>query len=144
MIPVIGVAGRAKVGKDTVGRFIIGAGAGRYTYALAEPIRNMLFAGFGVDLRSPYWASRKEEPIPAFGKSPREMLQTLGTEWGRTHIGEGVWILLAQEKLLNMGGGMVITDIRFPNEAAWVRRMGGTVVHVLRDVPAVHAHSSED
>lgn len=142
--PVIGVAGRAKVGKDAVAQFLLGAKVSTYQYSFADPLRGMLLSGFGIDLRSPYWQARKEEAIPAFGKSPRQMLQTLGTEWGRTLVKQDVWILLAQQKLINAGPGMVVSDVRFEDEAAWVRKMGGTVVHVVRNSAVlVHPHSSE-
>lgn len=144
MRPVIGVAGVARVGKDAVAKFLISTGAARYAYSFADPIRSMIHAGFGVDMRSPYWQSKKEEIIPAFGRSPRQMMQTLGTEWGRCLVNDQVWILLAQEKLLNLGPGMVVADVRYDNEAVWIRKMGGTVVHVYRErAEPVASHVSE-
>ena len=39
---------------------------------------------------------------------------------------------------------MVITDVRFENEAQWVRKMGGRIVHVIRNnAPTVNPHASE-
>lgn len=140
---LIGVTGKARSGKDTVANFIVAA-IGGYRYAFADPIRTMLNAGFGIDMGDPYWQERKEIPIVAFGKSPRQMMQTLGTEWGRQLVHEDVWLLLAQQKLLNTGSGMVISDVRFDNEARWVRKLGGIVVHVVReDAVPVNEHASE-
>ena len=40
---------------------------------------------------------------------------------------------------------MVIADVRFENEAEFVRRLGGTLVHIVRpDIYAVAAHASEN
>lgn len=141
--PLIGIAGRARSGKDTVANFIVAA-VGGYRYSFADPIRAML-APLGVDMSDPYWQARKEEPIPALGVSPRRMMQTLGTEWGRQLINPDLWLIMAHQRLLQNGPGMVISDVRFDNEAAWIRKHGGRIIHVIRpDTKAVEAHASED
>ena len=140
--PVIGLHGRARSGKDTVASFIL-AQRGGYIYSFADPIRAML-APLGIDMRDPYWQERKEEVIPAIGVSPRRMMQTLGTEWGRELINPELWLILAKQLLLNCGPGMVIADVRFENEAEWVRSQGGRVIHIERpNVVAVEPHASE-
>jgi hypothetical protein len=140
---VIGLAGRARSGKDTAANFIIAARGG-YRYGFADPIRAML-KPLGVDMNDPYWNARKEETIPALGASPRRLMQTLGTEWGRDLIHPDLWVTLARQRFLNQGPGMVITDVRFENEAAWIRRCGGLVVHLYRrDAATVEEHSSEE
>lgn len=141
--PLIGIAGRARSGKDTVANFIVAA-IGGYRYSFADPIRAML-APLGVGMSDPYWQARKEEPIPALGVSPRRMMQTLGTEWGRQLINPDLWLIMAHQRLLQSGPGMVISDVRFDNEAAWIRKHGGRIIHVIRpDTKAVEAHASED
>lgn len=141
--PLIGIAGRARSGKDTVANFIIAA-IGGYRYSFADPIRAML-APLGVDMNDPYWQARKEDVIPALGVSPRRMMQTLGTEWGRNLINPDLWLVMAHQRLLRNGPGMVISDVRFENEAAWIRKHGGRIIHVIRpEAKAVEAHASED
>jgi len=141
--PLIGIAGRARSGKDTVANFIIAA-IGGYRYSFADPIRAMLVP-LGVDMNDPYWQARKEDVIPALGVSPRRMMQTLGTEWGRQLINPDLWIIMAHQRLLQNGPGMVIPDVRFENEAAWIRKHGGWIIHVIRpEAKAVEAHASED
>lgn len=141
--PLIGIAGRARSGKDTVANFIVAA-IGGYRYSFADPIRAML-ALLGVDMSDPYWQARKEEPIPALGVSPRRMMQTLGTEWGRQLINPDLWLIMAHQRLLQSGPGMVISDVRFDNEAAWIRKHGGWIIHVIRpDTKTVEAHESEN
>jgi len=98
----------------------------------------------GIDMNDPYWQARKEQVIPALGVSPRRLMQTLGTEWGRQLINPDLWLILAKQLLLNYGPGMVIADVRFENEAAWVREQGGRVIHIERpDNVTVEAHASE-
>jgi len=142
-VPLIGIAGRARSGKDTVANFIVAA-IGGYRYSFADPIRAML-TPLGVDMSDPYWQARKEDIIPALGVSPRRMMQTLGTEWGRNLINPDLWLVMAHQRLLRNGPGMVISDVRFENEAAWIRKHGGRIIHVIRpEAKAVEAHASED
>lgn len=141
-IPVIGIHGLARSGKDTAANFIL-AQRGGYIYSFADPMRAML-AAIGIDMRDPYWQENKEVVIPALGVSPRRMMQTLGTEWGRELIHPEIWLTLAKQRLLNQGSGMIIPDVRFENEAAWVRSQGGVIVYITRPGGVVvEAHSSE-
>ena len=71
---------------------------------------------------------KKEEKIAELGVSPRQMMQTLGTEWGRSCIHPDLWIMVAAgtvEKQLKRGRNVVIDDVRFPNEAEMIRKLGG-------------------
>jgi hypothetical protein len=139
---LIGLTGKARSGKDTVGNFILGA-VGGYTYAFADPIRAML-RGFGIDMSDPYWQANKETVIPSLGVSPRHLMQTLGTEWGRKLVNPDVWLILAKQKLLKNGPGMIVTDVRFENEAKWIRDAGGLLIHIERpDSQPVQTHESE-
>jgi hypothetical protein len=95
-------------------------------------------------MNSDFWAERKEQVIPAIGKSPRQLMQTLGTEWGRQLVRDDLWVVLAGAQLHQRGPGMIVTDLRFENEATWIRRNRGTVIHLERNAaPAVNAHASE-
>lgn len=141
--PVIGITGRAYSGKDTVAGFIL-AHTGGYQYSFADPIRGMLTV-LGINMHDPYWKARKEEIIPAIGKSPRQIMQTLGTDWGRKMVHPDLWLTMASQALINNGPGMVIADVRFDNEAEWVRKMGGRIIHVERGArPEVAEHESEN
>jgi hypothetical protein len=140
--PVIGVSGLARTGKDTVANFAL-AQIGGYRYSFADPMRDMLKA-IGMDLSDPFWQDRKDTPIPALGASPRRLMQTLGTEWGRQLINPDIWLVLAKQRLLAFGPGMIISDVRFENEANWVRSLGGLVIHLVRpSAPKIEQHISE-
>ena len=145
-IKLIGIHGKAQSGKDTVARFIKRQ-TGGYIYSLTTPIREMLKC-IGIDFDNRDWIERhKEDVIPAIGKSPRQLLQTLGTEWGRDLINPNLWIMLATHELEDMGQGMIVPDVRFDNEAATVRAepFGAKIWAITRpgcSVPA-GAHVSE-
>lgn len=143
--PIIGLTGPARTGKDTAAAFLV-ALTGGYRYAFADPLRAMLKAGLGIDMDEPYWQTHKESPVAAFGhKSPRQMLQWLGTEWGRNMVDRDIWLTLAKNELATRGPGMIVSDVRYENEAQWVRNMGGKVVHMRREAASsVHLHASEN
>ncbi len=146
---LIGLAGRARSGKDTAAAYL----AERYglvSMAFAAPIKEMVGVLLGVPAQA-LDGVLKEEPLEGLGVSPRALYQTLGTEWGRELVHPDLWQWVAERRLLMLelaGGtryaGVVFSDVRFPNEAAWIRARGGTVVHIVRpEAPAVRAHVSE-
>jgi len=78
---------------------------------------------------------KKEEKVTELGVSPRQMMQTLGTEWGRSCIHPDLWIMVAAgtvEEQLKRGRNVVIDDVRFPNEAEMIRKLGGELWLVNR------------
>lgn len=143
---LIGLTGPAGCGKDTVGEIL--RDHGFLVYSFAHPLRLMLepmlnhlgITGFYNDRE---W---KERAIDAIGKSPRQLLQTLGTEWGRNLIHPDIWVTCMDRftRATRDLYDMVITDVRFENEAAWIRNQGGQIWHIYRDTAPVSAHSSEN
>jgi hypothetical protein len=87
----------------------------------------------------------KEAPTPFLsGRSPRHAMQTLGTEWGRDQMNENFWVNITLQRV-KLFDRVVISDVRFPNEVDMIRKLGGMVVRVERqigDVPA-DLHPSE-
>jgi hypothetical protein len=117
--------------------------------SFADPLRKFsaqILSSIGYDgvacLRD-----NKEDKIVELGVSPRQMMQTLGTEWGRSCIHPDLWVMVASWaaiKQLKSGRNVVFDDVRFPNEAEMIRRLGGELW--LVDRPGVvyeGGHSSE-
>ena len=63
----------------------------------------------------------------SFGVTPRHMMQTLGTEWGRHMIDGDIWVKAFAR--LNAGMCVIVPDVRFENEAALVREHG-VLIHL--------------
>lgn len=146
---LIGLAGRARSGKDTAAQHLVNQ-HGFQSYAFADPMRDGLMHILNL---SPcdFEGDQKEQPLPRLGRSPRELMQSLGTEWGRNSVHPELWLLLAEQNLdllartHDNARGFVVSDLRFDNEAAFIRRRGGVVVHMDRiaAIP-VNQHSSEN
>lgn len=82
--------------------------------------------------------------------SIREFLQKLGTDAIRDRLHKDAWVnaLMADyippEMSENNSSRWVITDCRFPNEAAAVKQKRGVVVRIVRsEVDPVNSHPSE-
>ena len=72
----------------------------------------------------------------------RRLLQDVGVS-ARHHLGEDVWINAALSTPTE-SDGLVITDVRFINEANAIKARGGEIWRVMRPgVTAVNSHISE-
>ncbi|MDO8416287.1 MAG: hypothetical protein Q7S87_08770 [Agitococcus sp.] len=66
-------------------------------------------------------------------RSPRFIMQYWGTEYKRKKINDNYWLDRVSEVLaLNPLRDYVITDVRFPNEAHFVKDLGGVLIRIRR------------
>lgn len=133
---IIGFAGQAGAGKSTAAR-ILRDHAGFTVLPFAGPLKAMTRA-FG--LTAAEMTLFKEVPLDRLnGKSPRQFMQFLGTEFGRNLIGENVWVdawreSLGESAVEHFGDILACADdVRFENEAAAIRAEGGLVVRIERE-----------
>jgi len=143
---IIGLTGPAGCGKDTVARILTEHDMA-FQVAFGDAIRSTAMAMFNLDYQQMNLRDLKEEVIPEWGMSPRQIMQLIGTECGRQVFGEDVWIkrLAVRIKSLPPTQFVVVSDVRTETEAAWVRDQGGVVVHITREsAEPVRAHSTED
>ena len=149
-ITIIGVAGWARSGKDTIADHLV-KDHGYTKFSFATPMREALYrlnpkitvnevqstpARIGVDVYG--WEGLKE-------RSPdvRGLLQRFGTEVGREMFGEDFWVNYALNSIPD-GTKAVIADVRYPNEADAIKKLGGKVFRVKRNgVVAANEHASE-
>lgn len=137
-------------GKSTLAHALNGVGYRTIKFAgiLKDMIRTMLLgAGIPYDaVERMVEGDLKERPIkfPGFSVTPRQLMQTLGTEWGRG-IHPDLWAHLAINKAANASGRVVIDDMRFPNEYSAVKAAGGITIKITRPgvERAVNCHPSE-
>jgi len=123
---IIGLVGNAGAGKDTAAEVFFRAGYQRA--AFADPIKTIAVQHYG-------WNGVKDE-------RGRKLLQDIGMA-GREFDPE-VWIRhMRWSNPIRYGKPCVITDVRFENEAQWIRRQGGKLVRIVRsDIPVIE-HVSE-
>lgn len=144
---IIGLAGYAQSGKDTVASML----APRYgRRAFADALRDVLYAldpdcRHNVDYNDirgvSTWVDEYGWEWAKANTEVRALLQRLGTEAGRKILGEDIWVKTAMRDLLSY---TVFTDVRFPNEAQAIVDQGGVVWRVNRPgTGAVNGHPSE-
>lgn len=158
---VIGLHGAAESGKDEVGAVLAKTTNGEVIvekFALGvydcvwelNPIVGVIGSQVvrirdlvpGLRDRTAWEKAKKHQ---WFGAEVRALLQRMGTEVGRHTIGESVWCNALDRRLVNhfdyevrLIGVLepellvVITDVRFSNEAELVRAWGGQVWEIVR------------
>lgn len=154
---ILGIHGKAGTGKDTICAMIAENYRKIYREAFADPLKACCAAAFGIpedDFNDP---DMKEEPNDVWGISPRKIAQFVGTEMFRDNIDRllpetesDFWIRCLTNKLnsaYEAGETVIIPDVRFLNEAQWIKSNGGHVIHLLRSSNTsvgIPNHSSED
>lgn len=145
---LIGITGLAGSGKSTAAQALEDAGYWRMRFA--DPLKAMvraLLRECGYDdatIARMIDGDLKQQPIPELcGKTPRQVMQTLGTEWGRNMVGDTLWTGIARRKAERSPWPVVVDDVRFGNEAGLIRDMGGMVIKVRRPGVGLMDHPSE-
>lgn len=158
---LIGLTGRAQSGKDTVYQelsVLYGPVRNVERRAFADRLYESAAQALGVaasDLRE--WKLDDRVSLEVVDRDPgvsfarvghlvrltvREYLQRYGTEAHRDVFGEGFWV-----DALDLTHGdhdlVVVTDVRFPNEAEAIRAHGGHVVRVVGPPTVDDDHPSE-
>lgn len=140
---VIGITGKARAGKDTVAGILLEMFPGATKYAFADPLKEGLKSALGLTDEEVH-GDLKDTMNKLYGKTNREILQTFGTDWGREMVHQDIWLLAATRKMPK--GLVILSDVRFENEAKFVRE-NGQMIHVLRnglpEIKGVTGHASE-
>ena len=142
---IIALTGPAGCGKSTIAH-ALERDHGFVRVRFAGPLKDMLRA-LGLTAEQ-VDGEEKETPLSLLcGRTPRQAMQTLGTEWGRNCIGADVWVNAAMrtvDQLLAAHRDVVIDDLRFDNEA---RALAGRRAHIVQlhraGATADPSHASE-
>lgn len=86
----------------------------------------------------------KQTVIQPIGKTPRFLMQKLGTEWGRNMVSETVWLDAWRLSAEKCQAPIVVDDMRFHNELELIRSIGGSTLKLTSDFSRpVSGHASE-
>lgn len=124
-VQIIGLAGKAGSGKNYLARHAL-LPLGFFPIALADHFKVEAVVRDGAPLGEVFFTAKSP--------STRDLLQKRGTEEGRWVLGEDIWIKHMEAWIAaHVAKGwhrFVITDVRFRNEADWVKAMGGCLVEL--------------
>lgn len=125
---LIAIAGPKRSGKNTLARGLSVA-LGLTEESFAGPLRR--FVADTLGWTQDELEGRKEAPIAWLGGvTARQMMQTVGTEWGRRMVHGDLWLRSLFQRIPPEGA--VIFDCRFPNEAEAILDRGGLVIQLTR------------
>lgn len=150
--PVIGFTGAAGSGKDTAAD-VLREHHRLLKLSFAEPLYDMVSIVTRTPVEVLKTRAGKEVTLDRVGASPRVMLQTLGTEWGRNMIAPDLWIKNLDSRLSAIDNrvgilGLVVSDVRFKNEVDYIHELGGEVWRIERPAnpnsTTASAHASEN
>jgi hypothetical protein len=145
MKTMIGLVGKKGSGKDTMADFLVSE-YGYHKLAMADPLKKACKILFDFSDEQLNDHERKEKIDDRWGISPRQAFQKMGTDLIRKHICDDFWLRRADIEVGHyLEESVVISDIRFPNEAEWVKHHGGILVRIHSPCPPhkEDTHSSE-
>lgn len=133
---LIAFTGPKGCGKSTFAKMVVNHSkvlpGPREILSFAGPLKAMLRAILPPEAYTP--EGKEDVRYGMCGRTPRYLMQTLGTEWGRRMVGEDVWVEAVRHQILGSGAQTIlIDDLRFNNEAEMVMDLGGEVWSIHRD-----------
>jgi len=148
---IIGLGCTAQVGKDAAAEYLEKLYPGKVKrVAFADKLKQVAMDVFDLSWEQCYGSQEVKEAVdPRYNMSPREIMQGVGEKLRKVY--PDVWIdavfNVTIPKFAARGFDcFVISDVRYPNEADRIHKMGGTVVKITREGSGVTvgaSHSSE-
>lgn len=150
MIRLIGISGKMQSGKDTVASIIkklsyIDWEIVKFADTLKD-ITCLLLNCSREDLES---SDFKSSPLDDRWQNfhneqltPRKVMQLIGTDLFRNGLHPNTWVNTLSNKFTN-DSFWIVTDVRFPNEAEFIKNNGGILIRIERESIELSNHLSE-
>lgn len=134
---IIGLGYRARSGKDTVGDHLV-KHHGFRRVAFADQLKNVVGLLAGEDA----FDQAFKENVTIFGLTGGQLLQQVAMKLREL---DPLFFVKASllDYLSNVHDRIVVTDVRFKNEAAEIKRLGGVLWEIRRPGLANDLHQSE-
>ena len=162
---LVGITGLKQSGKNTAAAALVEK-LGYTEDAFARNLKDIVYSIQGMSVRVPagVWHMSEDLYLPyqtvvdglgldlakELVPDVRRILQTFGTEGMREHFGPDVWsdrviARVAANRSSADPRPVVVTDVRFPDEADAIRDAGGLLVRIVRPEqgPVSDGHASE-
>ena len=152
-IQIIGITGYKNSGKDTIAKYYISNGY--YKLSFADPIKEACKCIFSFTDEQLHNYEFKEKIDEYWKHSPREIFQKVGTELFRNtlphlcdNINDDIWIKSIEKRIIKLNKEnnitkFVIPDIRFINEADFIKKYNGKIILIKRFNKTSDTHVSE-
>lgn len=133
---MVGIAGALNHGKNTLADVL-------NTWLFKDKKQNVAFGAVPKQILRqvfPLWSVNhfhdrqlKEKVCPIYKISPRQAMTTFATDWMRNTLDKDFWIKRLELELENLylgAGQVVVTDVRFNNEAGYILKNGGIIFRI--------------
>lgn len=112
--------------------------------AFAAPLYDIaykIFSWAGMQTKQYYDEHKNEKEIilEKIGKSPRQILIEIGLKFREIYMNTWLDYTINTEADI-----LIITDLRFPNEASKIKSIGGQTILIIRDVPTIDDPNDPD
>lgn len=134
---LIGISGWARAGKSAAGKIL----RDHHQYQVETfdaPVKEVARTLYGTDFRN----LDKDLVIQSLGMSPRQIYQTVGHDIFRSYD-PAFWLNHLIRRVDPLPANLVITDVRYCNEADWILAQGGEVWRIVSDRAIHYEHPSE-
>lgn len=136
---LIGLTGQKRSGKDTFANAVCElVTVDRISFA--HPMKEIAKIMFNLNDKE---LEEQKETFELDGVTPRKFLQLFGTEFCRKLFKDDIWVRKAFDRY-NPNKHTIITDVRFDNEARYIKSMGGIIIKVIKGEEKIAEHCSEN
>ena len=141
---IIGISGKIGVGKDSVADYLIKRMSNidftKESFALN--LKEIVSIMCGTSLSTQLTQEGKNQVCPTFGKTYGQLQQDIGGTVLRGYD-EDFWLKSLFAKYQN-GQNWIISDVRYPNEAAFIRKAGGILIRLNGDPAGIRKNSTRN
>lgn len=141
---LIGLIGYKRSGKDTFADYLVHT-HGFQKYAFADPVKQLCKIMFLLEQKQLDDPLSKEIVDERWGLTPRQMMQKVGTDMVRCQWGSDFWVKNMELRVHRDNHPMmIVSDVRFQNEAEWIKANHGILVRIVDGHQHHHdTHQSE-
>lgn len=135
MYDIIALSGKARSGKTTAAEQIAALNPIYHVVSFAEPIKQMIAAEFPDLVTMDDLRNHKKKVLNINGQNMT--VRELMIQFGRMYRGidADFWVkklMRTAEPLFHAGHGIIIDDLRYPNEFQILTKMGARIIRVER------------
>lgn len=138
---IIGFIGAANSGKGTAAKIFKDKGFTEFSFA--DSVKDAVSNIFGFDRKLLQGDTKKSREFRekedlywskklGYSVTPRSLLAEFSTDIMRNKFHEDIWINSLEKKLIGFKGDIVISDVRFYNEAKMLKSLGAELTILIR------------